>query len=140
MTKGQCNCGCVTFEADCTVEDVYVCHCSLCARATGSAGIAVTVVPMEQFVWTCNTDSITSWSMPGHDWHSHFCKVCGSPVPGADSATTMYIPVALLISGAEHLKVAHHIYVESRQPWVEIGDNGVQHAEAISTGDTDADN
>jgi len=31
------------------------------------------------------------------------------------------------MSGAERLKVAHHIYVGSKANWEEIGDSGKQH-------------
>jgi hypothetical protein len=44
MTRGECNCGAVQFEIDADLTDVFVCHCSICRRSTGSNGIAVVVV------------------------------------------------------------------------------------------------
>jgi len=37
MYKGSCLCGAVTFEIDGTIEDIVMCHCSLCRKAQGSA-------------------------------------------------------------------------------------------------------
>jgi hypothetical protein len=57
MAKGACNCGTVQFEIDSELNDVYVCHCSICRRFTGSNGIAVVVVPNEKFRWLHEVDT-----------------------------------------------------------------------------------
>ena len=40
MATGECNCGAVQFEIDAQLSGVFVCHCSICRRSTGSNGIA----------------------------------------------------------------------------------------------------
>ena len=40
MITGACNCGAVQFEIDAALSGVFVCHCSICRRSTGSNGIA----------------------------------------------------------------------------------------------------
>ena len=127
MVTGQCNCGAVTFGVNAEVEDVYVCHCSLCRRATGSGGIAVTIVDNAVFGWLKGEDQITHWAKPGHDWHTWFCKVCGSNLPGKNDEHRMYIPVGALTSGHEALTVVHHIWVDSMAAWEVIGDDGKRH-------------
>ncbi|WP_318837944.1 GFA family protein [Neiella holothuriorum] len=133
--KGACNCGAVSFELTgkaSEVTDVYICHCSICRKSTGSGGIAVMVIATPDFSWLTGQTAIKSWRKPGHDWHTHFCQTCGSPLPGADSEKAMYVPVGLL-DEQDRLKVAHHIWVDSKAGWELIGDNGKQHPQAFGT-------
>ncbi|MFZ8990698.1 MAG: hypothetical protein ACO2ZJ_10200 [Pseudohongiellaceae bacterium] len=44
----------------------------------------------------------------------------------------MFVPAGLILEGGETLGVAHHIWVDSRASWDEIGDSGKQHSEAFS--------
>ncbi len=84
MARGECNCGAVQFEIDADLTDVFVCHCSICRRSTGSNGIAVVVVPNDRLRWVQGEDHIVMWSKPNADWQTWFCRVCGSPVPGRE--------------------------------------------------------
>ena len=131
--SGACNCGTVAFELSELPTDVYVCHCSICRRATGSNGIAVLVVPNEHFRWLQGEAAINTWEKPGHDWQGWFCRECGSPVPGHNDSARMFIPAGLIVGHDEHLRVAHHIWVDSKAPWDEIGDQGQQHPEAFGS-------
>ena len=131
MIFGECNCGEVAFSIDCDVSDVFVCHCSICRKATGSNGIAVIVVGNEAFEWQRGLEHIATWRKPVGDWQTSFCKQCGSTLPGINSPKTMYVPAGLLTEGAEHFRVAHHVFVGSRAAWDVIGDDGEQHIEAF---------
>jgi hypothetical protein len=131
MARGQCNCGAVQFEVDGDLGGIYVCHCSICRRSTGSNGIAVVVVPKDRLRWVCGQSRIASWRKPGADWEKWFCTACGSPVPGENDAASVFIPVGGLTEGSESLKVAHHIYVGSKAHWDVIGDDGQQHLAAL---------
>jgi hypothetical protein len=131
MAKGECNCGTVQFEIDADLSGVYVCHCSICRRSTGSNGIAVVVVPKDQFRWVKGQDYIATWKKPNADWQTWFCNVCGSPVPGDNDATRKFVPAGSITQGGDALKVIHHIWVGSKAVWDEIGDSGKQHAEAL---------
>ncbi|WCL54738.1 GFA family protein [Gimibacter soli] len=129
--KGYCNCGAVAFEIEGAIRDIYMCHCSICRRWTGHAGVAVVVVPKATFRWVRGQDQIGSWSKPDADWQSSFCKTCGSALPGTNDPSTVFIPAGLIAGGAEKLKVAHHIWVGSKAPWDEINDEAKQHPEAF---------
>ena len=133
MLTGKCNCGAVEYIADVDVTDVFLCHCSICRSSTGSGGIAVVIIQTSDFKWLKGQDSITYWSKPGHDWHTSFCKVCGSSLPGKNDEYQTYIPVGTLTSGDENLKVAHHLYVGSKAAFEVIGDSGVQHIEGFGS-------
>ncbi|WP_100643432.1 GFA family protein [Alteromonas facilis] len=125
--QGSCNCRAVTFSVSVPLEDVFVCHCSICRKSTGSGGIAVSIVPADALTYHTGTDHIKIWKKPQHDWLTHFCDVCGSPLPGKNDEHHSYIPVSLLDNGHENLTVKHHVFVDSKAHWEIIGDNGKQH-------------
>jgi hypothetical protein len=131
MASGACNCGSICFTIDAELSDVIVCHCSICRRATGSNGIAVLIVDNQRFEWTAGTEFINSWKKPDADWEMGFCRNCGSPVPGANDESRMFVPAGLILDGGENLKVAHHIWVDSKAVWDEPGDSGRRHSEAF---------
>lgn len=134
MARGECNCGAVQFEIDADLKDVYVCHCSICRRFTGSQGIAVVVFPKQQFRWLQGEDHVATWQKPGADWHAYFCRVCGSAVPGENDPRTMFAPAGAITQGGEALEVRHHVWVGSKAAWDRIGDEGRQHPEGFGSG------
>ena len=131
MANGECNCGAIRFTINGEIPDVIVCHCSICRRATGSNGIAVVVVQNSNFEWESGEELITSWEKPDSDWKMWFCRRCGSPVPGINDASRMFVPAGLIRDGGESLRVAHHIWVGSKATWDEIGDDGRCHPGAF---------
>lgn len=131
MARGECNCGAVAFEVDADLKHVFMCHCSICRKATGSNAIAVVVIDNKAFRWLRGEDQIATWKKPGHDWQCWFCRTCASPLPGANDATRTFVPAGLITEGGEKLRVAHHIWVGSKAVWDEIGDAGKQHDEAF---------
>lgn len=131
MAIGACNCGAISFKINADLSEVIVCHCSICRRATGSNGIAVLVVDNEKFEWTSGEDFIGSWKKPDADWEMSFCRRCGSPVPGPNDEARTFVPAGLISDGDKNLKVAHHIWVDSRATWDEPGDSGRRHPEAF---------
>ena len=131
MALGQCNCGEVSFSIAAELSDVFVCHCSICRRATGSNGIAVVLVNNDDFEWTGGQSLVRTWRKPEADWHMPFCTSCGSPVPGPSDDSNMFVPAGLISDAAEPLRVAHHIWVGSKADWDEIGDDGQQHKEGF---------
>jgi len=131
VMTGECSCGAVQFEIAHPPAGVYVCHCTICRRSTGSNGIAVVVVPNEDFRWTRGQEHITAWTKPGSEWETWFCSICGSRVPGRNDAARMFVPAGLLPSAADSLRVIHHIWVGSKAGWDVIGDDGKQHAEGL---------
>jgi hypothetical protein len=124
---GECNCGAVAFEITEDLSGVVVCHCSICRRATGCNGIAVLVVDKKAFRWVRGEDQLSTWRKPGADWQMWFCPTCGSPVPGENDETRMFVPAGLISEGGDDLRVRHHVFVDSKAVWDEIGDAGKQH-------------
>jgi len=133
VVAGECNCGAVSYEVDSDLSEVFVCHCSLCRKSTGSGGIAVALADRAAFRFLSGEDSIVKWTKPNHDWHTFFCKTCGSALPGENDSTQIYIPVGTLSSGHENLQTAHHLYTNSKASWEAIGDSGKQHPEGYGS-------
>ncbi len=131
MALGRCNCGAVEFEISADLSGVFVCHCSICRRSTGSNGIAVVVIDNNAFRWIRGEEQIATWKKPNADWQTWFCRECGSPLPGANDGSGMFVPAGLITDGGEALTVIHHIWVDSKAGWDEIGDSGQRHAEAF---------
>lgn len=131
MARGACNCGAVGFEISTALSGVFVCHCSICRRSTGSNGIAVVVIDNDHFRWTSGEEFVMTWKKPDADWQTWFCRLCGSPVPGKNDESRMFVPAGSILDGGESLKVIHHIWVDSKAVWDEIGDSGRQHREAF---------
>jgi hypothetical protein len=104
---------------------------SICRRATGSNGIAVVVIENSDFRWIRGEDQVTSWEKPDADWQISFCRICGSPVPGINDESRMFVPAGLITDGGDFLTVKHHIWVDSKAVWDEIGDSGRQHRKAF---------
>ena len=131
MARGECNCGAVAFEIGSDLSGVFVCHCSICRRSTGSNGIAVVVIDTDAFRWTRGEELIRTWKKPYSDWQTWFCGVCGSPLPGVNDESRMFVPAGLISEGGDSLRVIHHIWVGSKAVWDEIGDSGKQHLAAF---------
>lgn len=129
MTSGECNCGGVRFAIDAQLAGVFVCHCSICRRSTGSSGIAVVLVPKDRFRWIRGQELISVWRKTGTRWETWFCRVCGSRVPGENDAKTMFVPAGCISEGGDALRVVHHVWVGSKAGWDVIGDEGRQHPE-----------
>lgn len=133
LAKGSCNCGNVSFEIQVELTDVYLCHCTICRKSTGSSAIAVTVVKNENFQWLSGESFIKCWQKPNHDWQTSFCTECGSPLPGKNDEKTTYIPVSLLDTGNEKLSVKHQMFTDSKASWVAISEHGTIHQNEFST-------
>ncbi|WP_221797169.1 GFA family protein [Oceanobacter mangrovi] len=119
-STGQCNCGAVRFEIRGRLPGMYQCHCSLCRRQSGAGSNAATIVRREDFDWLAGLDSISQWRKPS-GFQSHFCNVCGCPVPNPFMAEKyLWIPVGLL-DGA-HSEIVAHVQLESRADWDVVTD------------------
>ncbi len=126
MITGSCLCGDVRYEIDGKISPIWLCHCSKCRRANGSAFHASAVCRPEQFRWVGGEDSIREFEeSPGYK--TRFCGRCGSPVPSRLSSTDVVFLHAGGLDGDPARQVVHHIFVGSKAPWYEITDDLPQH-------------
>ena len=127
MVLGQCNCGEVAFQIDNDIYEMFICHCSICRKSTGSKWISVVFVDNEAFQWMRGEDQVLTWKKTIGIWETLFCRVCGSTLPGINDESRMYVPVGLITNGDESLKVVHNIWVDFKAVVDEIGDSGKQY-------------
>ena len=128
--SGHCNCGIVSFQFTLPTRDIYACHCSICRRSTGNNGVAVVIVPKDAFAWTSGEERIRRWRKLDADWGCAFCDCCGSALPDDNDETHLYVPVGV-IDDSDDLRLAHHIWVDSRARWDELPATGKRHARAF---------
>jgi len=128
ITTGACLCGDVSYEIDGSISPIWLCHCSKCRRATGSAFHASAVCSPEKFRWVTGSDSISEYAdSPGYK--VRFCSRCGSPVPSYLEEFGLVFLHAGSLDGDPGRRIDHHIFVDSKAPWFEIDDGHPQHAE-----------
>ncbi|WP_114416543.1 GFA family protein [Marinospirillum perlucidum] len=117
--QGRCNCGGVVFEVSEPLPGLYQCHCSLCRRQGGAGANAATLVEKEAFAWRAGEELISRWQkMTG--FTSHFCRVCGSPLPNPIKDHWMWVPAGLLDKA--DVKVVAHLHLNSRASWDQPGE------------------
>lgn len=52
-------------------------------------------------------------------------------MPGVNDEKRMFIPAGSIVEEDETLRVIHHIWVDSKANWDEIGDSGKKHPKAF---------
>jgi len=119
--KGKCLCGAVEFELGGEIPNLYQCHCSLCRKVTGSSANAAFRIGANQFHWTRGEQQISEY-VTDTGFKSHFCGVCGSPLPNLTRDDSAYwVPVGLLEDSAE-IELVAHLFVGSRAAWDIVAD------------------
>jgi hypothetical protein len=84
---GGCQCGRVRYTVDMAEAEAYLCHCTMCRKATGGASIAFVGVPMAAVRFATEPD----WYRSSPIAERPFCSACGTPLGFRflDNATTM---------------------------------------------------
>jgi hypothetical protein len=121
MVKGSCLCGGAQYEINGDIKLMANCHCSMCRKHHGAAFVTFVGVNTADFRWLKGEDLLERYqTSPGHV--RAFCRVCGSSLPDPDpGATDFYLPAGTL-DDDPGARLAGHIFVGSKAPWVEIND------------------
>jgi hypothetical protein len=120
----------VRYEIDAPPQAMYHCHCSTCRAASGSGFATNILVATASFRVVLGSTSLRGHaSSPGK--LRHFCGHCGSPIYSQGETTSDRVSVR---AGTLHrdpgIRPGFHAYVDSKAPWVEIGDGLRQFAQA----------
>jgi len=83
-------------------------------------------VESQRFRWISGQERISSFAKPT-GFRSHFCSICGSPVPNPLRNTSYYWVPAGLFEGSEKLEIAVHLYVGSKASWDTAALSGAQY-------------
>lgn len=130
MIEGHCECKRVSFQADCEITDFCHCHCSQCRRLHGAAYATFAGVDTDKFSYLSGEADVRVYaSSDDHD--RVFCGNCGSNILTRVASYPDFLYLSMgAINGNPNLPSAYHIYVDSKAPWHEIGDDDPQYAEA----------
>jgi hypothetical protein len=113
--KGSCLCGSRTYEIKGDLDGVWMCHCSLCRKVSGSNGIAILIVPRERFRWLNGADHGITYALRS-TYSVTRCATCGSPLPVEEDEKHIYLPAGSLDDplGAG---IGQHIFCGSTADW-----------------------
>ena len=113
--SGSCLCGARRYEIEGEVSGVYLCHCSLCRKASGSTGNSILIVPKDRFRWVQGEDDgITYQLRPTYTITR--CKTCGTPLPAEKDAENVYLTAGTL-DVPLGLGVRVHLFCSFRADW-----------------------
>lgn len=134
---GGCSCGAVHYEVTGAPLFTQACHCLDCQRTTGSAFVVHAVLVESDFriEGEMATARLETGSGQGRDLH--FCPACGTAI----WVRYLYhqVPVIALRTGTlddtGQLAPQAHIFLRSKQPWVEIPDGVPAYPEAAARED-----
>jgi hypothetical protein len=83
---GGCHCGSITYEAEVSPDEVYVCHCTDCQAISGTAFRWAVPVPEAAFkLLTGKPKAYVKVCESGATNHQLFCPECASPIYSTSS-------------------------------------------------------
>ena len=82
MIHGRCECGAVSYEADCEISDFSHCHCSQCRRLHGAAYVTFAEVKADKFRYGSGEDH-TKICHASAARDRGVCGTCGASRVGA---------------------------------------------------------
>lgn len=125
IATGKCLCGEITYRIDSEdpLPGATLCHCTQCARWTGSLGAFTACRPAELAV-----TGEPRWFQSSSDTRRGHCPTCGSALfwqvnPG----NRIYVTMGTL-DAPTGLAIAEHIHVADKPDWYDILDPAPQKA------------
>lgn len=131
MIVGGCLCNGVRYEYDGEIEEVSICHCSMCRKAQGSASVAVSPIASARFRITAGQHLLKEYRAVPHKARV-FCGNCGSPLYSArdDLPALKRLRLGTVETPFECAN-AYHIYVASKASWDILAQGLPQHAQDL---------
>ena len=115
VRTGSCLCGARAYETEGDIDAVWVCHCSLCRKATGSSGNSILIVPRARFRWLKGEDHGVTFALRA-TYTVTRCKTCGTPLPAEADETNVYVTAGTLDVPLGR-GVRTHLFCASKADW-----------------------
>ena len=118
--RGGCACGEIRYESSEAPLFMFLCHCTDCRRATGSAFAANVFFTSSAIKFTgSGLKSYATTGLSGESLHHEFCSTCGSPVGARADAFPMFsvIRASSLDDHTTGLKPIANVWNCSALPW-----------------------
>jgi hypothetical protein len=128
--EGHCQCGAVAYRVTGVPATLFACHCTECQRQSGSAfGMAYWInEPTVELV----TGKVKEWirDMPsGRRMSCQFCPDCGTRLFHKTVGQPQMLSIKPgTLSATNTLKPAGHIWIGSKQKWLDIDDETLQYS------------
>jgi hypothetical protein len=124
---GSCLCGGVRFEVELPFRRANHCHCRRCRKHSGTFGGTQGRIARERFALLDGEELLTVYEPAPGAARKVFCSRCGSPLFGAWWPEGDEVSIRLGSLDADpRIKPAYHSYVDSRAPWDELADDGLE--------------
>jgi hypothetical protein len=116
--RGGCLCGEVRFVVDGPFDAFYLCYCSRCRKATGSAHASNLFVKPERIRWLSGQERIQRFELVGARFFSRcFCTACGSAVPWTSKRNGSVIIPAGALDDEPDIRPEQQIYCADQAAW-----------------------
>ena len=121
LINGACMCGAIRYEIDGPLGDAGNCHCSMCRKAHGAAYATYASVDPGAFRWACG-EELVSFYESSPNASRIFCSTCGSTLGATENGQIDSVTLGT-IEGDPGIRPRSHIFVGSKAPWHDIGDD-----------------
>lgn len=115
--RGGCLCGRARFEVVGDFDQLALCHCSRCRKATGSAHGANLFSTRATLRWTGGQESVRDFRLPGTRHARSFCAACGSALPSIQMRGALVVVPAGSLDTPVQVGSAMHIFCAARAGW-----------------------
>jgi hypothetical protein len=112
---GSCLCGARRYQIEGDIDGAWMCHCSLCRKATGSVGNAILIVPKERFRWLSGAEHGVTYALRP-TYSVTRCLTCGTPLPAEEDAANVYVTAGTLDEPLD-AGIRTHLFCGSRADW-----------------------
>lgn len=119
---GGCLCGAIRYSVNQPLQNIVVCHCSHCRKASGAGASHNAIVPAATVTFTAGKPkTYADTAQSGNTLYRNFCGDCGSPIYSQRKNTPdmMVLKVGTLDAAAD-MKIVMNIWTNSAQPWMHI--------------------
>ena len=122
MIIGGCLCNGVRYEYDGTIEEISICHCSICRKAQGPAYVAISPIDAAKFRITKGQGLLREYRAVPKKARV-FCTNCGSPIYSARDDLPGVRRLRLgTVDTPFQCANAYHIHVSSKAAWEVLTD------------------
>lgn len=115
IRSGSCLCGARRYQIEGDLDGVWMCHCSLCRKATGSTGNAILIVPRDRFRWLSGEDHCDTYKLR-ETYTVTRCRTCGTALPAEADEKNVYVTAGTLDDPLD-AGVVTRLFCASRADW-----------------------
>jgi hypothetical protein len=127
--EGGCNCGEIRYLVTRPFLTVYICHCHLCQKRTGSAYSMSVVIPADGLLIVAGKPLHTQRRLPGGGTNvSWICPACYSRILTRREGRSVLNLRAGTLDDTSKIRPVAQFWTDSAQPWALVTDNILSYA------------